>query len=143
MERGELWWARIDEMRPVVLLTGGAGPEFCAVQVVEPATAVQRLGFVLLTGAQAIDAGERRRIVAAAGPEALPVGVEVFLGVAEGLAAPGVVRVALPRADMVFCTWQTTVGREHLVERIGVLGPAKIRELDVALELAGGGTGPV
>jgi mRNA interferase MazF len=30
-----------------------------------------------------------------------------------------------------------TLAAEHLIERIGVLSPAKLRELDVAMKLAG------
>jgi mRNA interferase MazF len=38
MERGELWWAQFDDKRPVVLLSGGAGPAYRAVQIVAQAT---------------------------------------------------------------------------------------------------------
>ncbi|MET8152991.1 hypothetical protein [Actinoplanes sp. NPDC005259] len=136
MERGEVWLARFDGGRPVVLLSGGAGPEFRAVQVVAPATPAEKRGFVLMSGAEAADAGERRRIVDAAGSHARAVGIEVFLGPHEGLADEGVVRVALPTAGKIFCTWLLTLDGEHLVERIGVLSPAKQHELDVAMQLS-------
>ncbi|BCL12420.1 type II toxin-antitoxin system PemK/MazF family toxin [Micromonospora sagamiensis] len=139
MERGELWWARFDGTRPVVLLSGGAGPEFRAVQIVAPATPAERQGFVLMSGEQAADPAERRRIVEAAGADARAIGVEVFFGTQEGLAEEGVVRVALPMDGKVFCTWTLSLGREYLVERIGALSPAKQRELDVAMELSGAG----
>ncbi|GAA0567627.1 hypothetical protein GCM10010172_59680 [Paractinoplanes ferrugineus] len=137
MERGEVWWARIDENRPVVLLSGGAGPEFAAVQIVEPATPAQKLGFVLLSGEQAVDVEERRRILATAGPDTRAVGIEVFFGAEEGLAHRGAVRLALPQDGRIFCTWDTTVSAESLVARIGRLSPVKLHELDVALALAG------
>ncbi|GAB2615165.1 hypothetical protein Aab01nite_27430 [Paractinoplanes abujensis] len=137
MERGEVWWAQIDEKRPVVLLSGGAGPEFAAIQIVEPATPAQKLGFVLMTGEQAVDVGERRRILATAGPDTRAIGIEVFFGADEGLAHSGVVRLALPQDGTIFCTWDTTVDAESLLERAGRLSPAKLHELDVALALAG------
>jgi mRNA interferase MazF len=137
MERGEVWWAQIDEKRPVVLLSGGAGPEFLAMQIVEPATPAQKLGFVLMSGEQAVDVDERRRILEEAGPDPLAVGIEVFFGSEEGLAESGVVRVALPKAGKIFCTWGTTVCKKSLLERTGTLSPAKQHELDVALALAG------
>jgi mRNA interferase MazF len=137
MERGEVWWAQVDEKRPVVLLSGGAGPEFLAMQIVEPATPAQKLGFVVMSGEQAVDIDERRRILEEAGPDPLAIGIEVFFGSGEGLAESGVVRVALPKAGKIFCTWGTTVDEESLIKRIGTLSPAKQHELDVALALAG------
>lgn len=137
MERGEVWWAQFDEKRLVVLLCGGAGQEFRAMQIVEPATPEQKLGFVLMSGDQAVDADERRRVVAEAGPDPRAVGIEVFLGAEAGLAEPGVVRVALPKDGTIFCTWRATVDADHLIERVGVLSPEKQHELDVALQLAG------
>src|SRR5436190_584112 len=110
VERGEVWWAQIDGKRPVVLLSGGAGPQFPAMQIVEPATPAQKLGFVLLSGEQALDFEERRRIIAAAGPDTRAIGIEVFFGAEEGLAQSGVVRLALPKDGKIFCTWATTVG---------------------------------
>ena len=47
------------------------------------------------------------------------------------------VRVALPKDGKIFCTWETTVSVEFLIEKIGVLSPAKRHELDIALSLAG------
>ncbi|HLL65865.1 MAG TPA: hypothetical protein VK453_08950 [Micromonosporaceae bacterium] len=136
MERGEVWLAQIDEERPVVLLQGGAGPDFRAMQIVEPATPAQKLGFVVMSGEQAVDVDERRRIVGEAGPDAV-IGIEVFFGAKEGLAESGVIRVALPRDGKIFCTWSTAVSEESLIKQIGTLSPAKQHELDVALALAG------
>lgn len=137
MERGELWWAQFDDKRPVVLLSGGAGPEFRAVQIVAPATQVEKQGFLLMSGEQAVDADERRRVVEAAGPDVRAIGIEVFFGAQEGLAEEGAVRVALPMDGKIFCTWMLSLGGEYLIERIGVLSAAKRRELDVAMELSG------
>jgi mRNA interferase MazF len=137
VERGELWWAQVDEKRPVVLLSGGAGPEFLAMQIVEPATPSQKLGFVLMSAGQAVDVDERRRIVEEAGPDPRAIGIEVSFGAEEGLEESGVVRVALPKDGKIFCTWEMTVSVEFLIEKIGVLSPAKQHELDIALSLAG------
>lgn len=121
----------------MVLLSGGVRPQFRAMQIVEPATPQQKLGFVLMSGGQAVDAEERQRVVAEAGPDGRPVGIEVFLGAEEGLAEAGVVRVALPQDGIIFCTWGATVDPDHLIERIGALSSQKLHELDVALRLAG------
>lgn len=142
MKRGELWWAQIDERRPVVLLSDGllsdgAGTEFRAMQIVAPATPAEKRGFVVMSGEQASDPDERRRIVEAVGPDARAIGIEVFFGPQEGLTQDGVVRVALPKDGKIFCTWMLTIAEEHLIERIGVLSPAKLRELDGAMELSG------
>src|SRR3954454_10375267 len=112
VERGEVWWAQIDEKRPVVLLSGGAGPEFLAMQIVEPATPAQKLGFVVISGEQAVDVNERRRILEAAGRDPRATGIEVFFGAEEGLAQSGVVRLALPQEGKIFCTWGATVSAE-------------------------------
>ena len=37
----------------------------------------------------------------------------------------------------IFCTWSAAVSEGSLIKRIGTLSPAKQRELDVALALAG------
>ncbi len=120
-----------------MLLSGGAGPEFRAVQIVAPATPVEKQGFLLMSGAQAVDADERRRAVEAAGPDVRAIGIEVFFGAQQGLAEDGVVRVVLPRDGKIFCTWMLSLGEEDLIERIGVLPPTKRLELDVALQLSG------
>lgn len=128
----------LNDKRPVVLLSDGADQEFCAVQIVPPATATEKPGFVLMSGEQAADANERCRIIETAGPNVRAIGIEVFLGTPEGLVVDGVVRVVLPRSGKIFCTWTLSLLRNDLIERIGVLSAAKQRELDVALELSGG-----
>ena len=124
MERGELWWAQIDEKRPVVLLSGGPGPEFAAVQIVEPATPSQKLGFVLMSGEQAVDVDERRRIVAEAGPDIRAIGIEVFFGAEEGLEEGGVVRVALPqeRQNLLHLGYDCPRGVPHREDRRPIPG---------------------
>jgi len=136
VHRGELWWAQIDEKRPVVLLSSDAGPEVNAMQIVAPATSAEKRGFLIMSGDQVIDADNRRRIVAEAGP-VQAVGIEVWFGSSEGLAEEGVVRVALPLEGKIFCTWGLTVKEKFLIERIGICSPEKLHELDVAMELAG------
>ncbi len=129
MRRGEVWWARIDERRPVVLLTGDEAGEYRAVEIVAPATAAQRHGYTVLSGEEALGyqpvAGERG------------VGVEVALGTPEGLADDGVVRVALRDPGFIPCVWLVTLAREHLLEQAGALSTGKLAELDNALRLAG------
>jgi len=134
--RGELWWAQIDEKRPVVVLSDDARPDFHVMQIVAPATSAEKRGFLIMSGDQAGDADNRRRIVAEAGP-VQAVGIEVWFGSSEGLSEEGVVRVALPQNGTIFCTWATSLSEELLIERIGVCSPEKLHELDAAIELAG------
>jgi mRNA interferase MazF len=137
VKRGELWWAELDDKCPVVVLSDGPGPEFRVVRIVAPATAAEKQGFVLMSGEQAIDADERRRIVESGGPDVRAICIEVFFGTQEGLAEDGVVRVALPLNGKIFCTWTLSLGADYLIDRIGVLSPLKLRELDLVMELSG------
>jgi mRNA interferase MazF len=137
VERGEIWWAQLGDQRPVVLLSGGAGPEFQVMQIVAPATPAEKHGFLVMSGEQALDEDDRRRIMETVRPDTRAVGIEVFFGVPEGLAEEGVVRVALPQDGKIFCTWGTSLTQESLIERIGALSSAKLQELEVAMELAG------
>ncbi|MBC2934016.1 type II toxin-antitoxin system PemK/MazF family toxin [Nocardioides sp. zg-1228] len=136
MRRGELWWAEIDGKRPVVVLSDEARSEVHVMQIVAPATSAEKRGFLIMSGDQAVDADNRRRMVAEAG-QVQAIGIEVWFGSSEGLAEEGVVRVALPQNATVFCTWGTRLGEELLVERIGACSPEKLRELDAAIQLAG------
>ncbi|MEU8007489.1 hypothetical protein AB0B66_40555 [Catellatospora sp. NPDC049111] len=117
---------------PVVLLSGGVRPEFPVMQIVAPATPVERQGFLLVSGEQAVDADERRRVVEAAGPNARAIGTEVFFGAKEGLLRT-VSRGGGAHGRKIFhlaaAPW-----REYLIERIGILSPAKRREYDVAMK---------
>ncbi len=112
MDRGEVWWALLDEKRPVVLLSRDGAEELRAIQVVAPAG------------------------TAPAGTDITDVGIEVRLGNGEGLANEGVVRVALPRTGFIPCTWLVTLTRDDLIEQAGRLSPAKLHELADALRLA-------
>ena len=105
-------------------------------QIVAPAKSAERRGFLIMSGAQAVDVDVRRRIVADARP-VQAVGIEVWFGRSEGLAEEGVVRVALPQDGTIFCTWGMSLNEEFLIERIGACSPEKLHELDVAVELAG------
>ena len=136
MGRGELWWAQIDGKRPVVVLSDDACPDVSVMQIVAPATSAEKRGFLITSGDQAVDADNRRRIIAEAGP-VQAVGIEVWFGSSEGLAEEGVVRVALPQNGTIFCTWAISLSEEFLIERIGVCSPEKFHELDAAIELAG------
>jgi len=145
MRRGEVWWARLDERCPVVLLSvvsadsaerstssGDGVAEARAIRVVAPATAEQTRGFRLLSAAQASEPA-----AAAPAPGVRAVGIEVSIGADAGLVPDGVVRVALPRAGHIFCTWLVSLTPEYLLERAGTLSPAKLDELALALRLAG------
>ena len=134
MQRGEVWWAFIGERCPVVLLSGDEEPEFRAMRIVAPATAEQKRGFVVLSGEEAADSQVMQQILGSAATTV--TGIEVAVGTGEGLTRGGVVRVALPRAGHVFCTWLVTLTRESLIERAGALAPAKLDQLVNALRLA-------
>ena len=75
MRRGEVWWVEFDERRPVVLLSEEGPSGFCAMQVVAPA-----------------------------GADVSGLGVEVAVGVLEGLPFEGVLRLVFPRAGFTPCT---------------------------------------
>jgi mRNA interferase MazF len=129
----------MEDNRPVVLLSDGPGQHMRVARIVAPATEAERQGFVLMSGGQAIDADERRRIVDNAGPDVRAIGIEVFFGTPEGLAQTGVVRVALPIDSKIFCSWMLSLSDDYLIERIGVLSLRKQHELDIALALSGAG----
>ncbi len=104
MRRGEVWWAAFDERRPVVLLSEEEPSGFQAMQVVAPAdTDISGLG------------------------------IEVTVGLQEGLPFEGVLRFAIPRPGFTPCTWLTTLSRDDLIEWAGALSTAKLSELDDAL----------
>lgn len=85
---------------PVVLLSA----DLQAMQIVAPATEEQKRGFLILSPDDAVD-GPRP-------PDIAGVGIEVPFGADEGLPRPGVVRVALPQNDRIFCTWLLEVAPE-------------------------------
>jgi mRNA interferase MazF len=137
VERGEVWWALIDERCAVVLLSGEEASEFRAMQVVAPATTDEKRGFVVLSGDEVSDPRAMQQVVAPVGSGVGGVGVEVEIGTHEGLPHEGVVRVALPRDGHVFCTWLVTLTRDDLIERAGALSSVKLGQLEDALRLAG------
>jgi mRNA interferase MazF len=103
MRRGEVWWAEFDERRPVVLLSD-EGPSGCqAMQVVAPAET-----------------------------DISGWGIEVAIGSREGLPFDGVVRFAFPWPGFTPCTWLTTLSRDDLIERAGIVPAAKLHEIDDA-----------
>ncbi|MFG3436093.1 type II toxin-antitoxin system PemK/MazF family toxin [Nonomuraea sp. NPDC047897] len=108
MQRGEVWWVDFDERRPVVLLSDEQSSGFQAMQVVAPA-----------------------------GVDISGLGVEVAVGAPEGLPFEGVLRFAFPRPGFTPCTWLTTVARDDLTERAGVLSSVKLSEVGEALRAAG------
>ncbi|MFD5328907.1 type II toxin-antitoxin system PemK/MazF family toxin [Streptomyces sp. NPDC127092] len=108
MRRGEVWWVDFDERRPVVLLSDDESSGFQVMQVVAPA-----------------------------GVDMSGLGVEVAVGALEGLPFEGVLRFAFPRPGFTPCTWLTTVARDDLIERAGVLSAAKLSEVGEALHAAG------
>ncbi|MFI6908110.1 type II toxin-antitoxin system PemK/MazF family toxin [Nonomuraea sp. NPDC050394] len=108
MQRGEVWWVEFDERRPVVLLSADDASGIRAMQVVAPA-----------------------------GVDVSGLAVEVRVGAMEGLPFEGVLRLAFPRPGFTPCTWLTTVSRDDLIERAGVLSSAKLTEIEDALRLGG------
>jgi mRNA interferase MazF len=112
VQRGEVWWARFDEQRPVVILSDSSD---CGGDDESGMRAVQ--------------------IVAAAGVDVGALGREVTIGTLTGLPSDAVVRVAFPRPGFVPCTWLTTLRADDLVEYIGTLAPARLAEIDEALSL--------
>jgi mRNA interferase MazF len=110
MQRGEVWWVEFDERRPVVLLSEDEPSGFRAMQVVAPADT-----------------------------DFSGLGIEVAVGVPEGLPFEGVLRFAFPWPGFTPCTWLTTLSRDDLLERAGVLSSAKLSEIDDALRAAGRG----
>jgi mRNA interferase MazF len=108
MQRGEVWWVEFDERRPVVLLSEDESDGFVAMHVVAPADS-----------------------------DISGLCVEVALGVLAGLPFDGVVRFGFPWPGFTPCTWLTTLRREDLIERAGVLSAAKLSEIDDALSAAG------
>ena len=104
MRRGEVWWADFGERRPVVLLSEE-----------EP------------SGSRAM------QVVASADTDISSLGIEVAVGVQEGLPFDGVLRFAFPRPGFTPCTWLTTLSREDLIERVGTVSAAKLSEIDDAL----------
>ncbi|GHF36900.1 hypothetical protein GCM10018783_01550 [Streptomyces griseosporeus] len=77
------------------------------------------------------------QVVAPAGVDISGLGVEVAVGAPEGLPFEGVLRFAFPRPGFTPCTWLTTVARDDLIERAGVLSSVKISEVGEALRAAG------
>jgi mRNA interferase MazF len=104
MRRGEVWWAEFDERRLVVLLSEEEPSGSRAMQVVAPAdTDISGLG------------------------------IEIAVGIQEGLPFDGVLRFAFPRPGFTPCTWLTTLSREDLIERVGTVSAAKLSEIDDAV----------
>lgn len=135
----------LDERCPVVLLSGDEQPQVRAMRVVAPATSEERRGFVLLSGEQAADPAAVQQAIDATssgvGVEVevgvdVEVGAEVGIGTGCGLPHGGVVRVGLPRAGRIFCTWLVTLTAEDLVERVGTMSGEKLDQLTNALRLS-------
>jgi mRNA interferase MazF len=103
MRRGEVWWAEFDERRPVVLLSEEEPSGFQAMQVVAPADS-----------------------------DISGLGIEVSVGVREGLPFDGVLRFGFPWPGFTPCTWLTTLSRDDLIERAGALSCAKLSTLTPA-----------
>jgi mRNA interferase MazF len=94
----------------------------------------ERRPVVLLSGNDA--SGIRvMQVVARAGVDITGLAVEVAVGAVEGLPFEGVLRFALPRPGFTPCTWLTTVSRDDLIERAGLLSSAKLNEIENALRL--------
>jgi mRNA interferase MazF len=108
MRRGEVWWAGFDERRLVVLLSEEEPSGFRAMLVVAPAE-------IDISG----------------------LGIEVAVGVPEGLPFDGVLRFGFPWPGFTPCTWLTILSRDDLIERAGAVSTAKLSEIDDALRASG------
>ncbi|MFF5083646.1 hypothetical protein ACFY36_41910 [Actinoplanes sp. NPDC000266] len=108
----------MDPEWPVLLLS----EDLSVIQIVAPATEAEKQGYTLLSPSEAEHAS----------PTGL-AGIEVPLG----LPQPGVIRVALPHENHIFCTWQTTLTPDALTGYVCTLPPAKFREVELALRLSG------
>ncbi len=97
LRRGEVWWADVDERRPVGLVSRDDASAIRALVIVAPASTTVR-GFT----------------------------VEVKVGPREGL----------DRTCVVNCDWPVTLPKRDLVERAGVLSPARLAQLDEAVRFA-------
>jgi mRNA interferase MazF len=104
MRRGEVWWVEFDERRPVVLLSEDEPSGFRAMQVVAPADT-----------------------------DFSGLGIEVAVGVREGLPFDGVLRFAFPWPGFTPCTWLTTLSRNDLIERAGAVSAARLSEIKDSL----------
>ena len=60
-------------------------------------------------------------------------GIEVAVGVQEGLPFDGVLRFAFPHPGFIPCTSLTTLSRDDLTEQAGAVSAAKLSEIDDAL----------
>ena len=105
-QRGEVWWANVDERRPLVVLSGETD-SVRAILVVPPAT-------IAIEG----------------------IAMEIPIGAAEGLTEAGVVRVAFPhKTSGLNCHWLVNVAPEDLIERAGALSREKLLEVEEALRI--------
>lgn len=106
MQRGEVWWAQVDERCPVVVLSSPRAEVVRGILVVAPA------------------------------PQTIDRFIEIPIGALEGLPVDGVVRIAFPEPGFIPCNWLVTVSPQRLLERTGALSPEKLRSLDDALRRA-------
>ncbi len=108
LQRGEVWWAHIDQVRPVVILSQDETCELRAMVIVAPADSDIR-----------------------------GIAVEVNVGAEAGLPDPGVLRVALPQPGHILCNWLVSLRPVDLIERTGVLTAAQLAHLEYVLRLGG------
>ena len=73
------------------------------------------------------------QVVAPADTDISAWGIEVAVGVPEGLPFDGVLRFAFPWPGFTPCTWLTTLSRDDLIERAGAVSTAKLSGIDDAL----------
>jgi mRNA interferase MazF len=111
VRRGEVWWVEFEERRPVVLLSEEGPSGFRAMQVVAPADT-----------------------------DFSGMGIEVAVGVPEGLPCEGVLRFAFQQPGFTPCTWLTTLSRDDLIEQAGVVSAAKLGEIEAAQRASEQGT---
>jgi mRNA interferase MazF len=108
MKRGEVWWALIDERRPILILSQDEAGEIRAMVIVAPAN-------IDIRG----------------------IAVEVKVGAPEGLSHEGVLRVAFPRPGHVNCNWLVSLEQADLLERAGTMSSEKLQQVEDILRLGG------
>ena len=106
MQRGEVWWAQVDQRCPVVVL-GDDGPDKIRAMVVVAPASTSLDGYAL----------------------------ELSIGHDDGLPLSGVLRVALPRPGTLNCNWLVTLSSSALLDQIGVLSREKIHQIEEMLRL--------
>ena len=107
MRRGEIWWAILEERRPLLVLSA-------ADEVVR--------GILVVAPADRVPDG---------------IAEEVRLGNTEGLPGEHAIRVVIPQGDHAPCNWMVTLPRREMLECAGILSAEKLARVEHLLRRAG------